>query len=98
MFPEVEHLIRAAVELRAKLMPYLYSAFAKYHFEGIPPYRSLFMDYGMFLSEKPQANGALDDTANPYQEVSGMDIKDQFLVGESLMAFIKFFFGKINIF
>lgn len=86
MFPEVEHLIRAAVELRAKLMPYLYSAFAKYHFEGIPPYRSLFMDYGLFLSEKPQANGELDDTANPYQEVSGMDIKDQFLVGESLMA------------
>ncbi len=86
MFPEVEHLIRAAVELRAKLMPYLYSAFAKYHFEGIPPYRSLFMDYGLFLNEKPQANGELDDTANPYQEVSGMDIKDQFLVGESLMA------------
>ena len=26
-------------------MPYLYTAFARYHFEGIPPFRALVMDY-----------------------------------------------------
>ena len=86
MFPEVENTIREIVQLRESLQPYFYTAFAKYHFEGIPPYRSLFMDYGMFLSENRQRSGDLDDTANPYQEVQSSDIKDQFMFGDCLMA------------
>ena len=86
MFPEVEDSIREAVLLREKLLPYLYTAFAKYHFDGIPPYRSLFMDFGMFLSGSGQTSGELDDTANPYQEVQTSDIKDQFMIGDCLMA------------
>jgi alpha-D-xyloside xylohydrolase len=27
------------------LLPYLYAAFARYHFEGIPPFRALMLDY-----------------------------------------------------
>lgn len=86
MFPEVESAVCEAIRLRARLLPYLYSAFARYHTEGIPPFRSLFMDYGIFLNTRKQTQGALDDTENPYQEVAGTDIKDQFIVGDTLMA------------
>lgn len=40
-----ENLVRAAFDLRMALVPYLYTAFAKYRDEGIPPFRSLAMDY-----------------------------------------------------
>ncbi|MEI6521041.1 MAG: glycoside hydrolase family 31 protein, partial [bacterium] len=40
-----ENLVRAAFNLRMTLVPYLYTAFAKYRDEGIPPFRSLAMDY-----------------------------------------------------
>ena len=33
------------LELRMSFIPYLYSAFADYHFDGIPPFRALVMDY-----------------------------------------------------
>jgi len=38
-------MVRQLFELRMSLLPYLYSAFMKYHREGIPPIRSLVMDY-----------------------------------------------------
>jgi alpha-D-xyloside xylohydrolase len=33
--------VREALELRMRLLPYLYSAFAAYHFEGVPPIRPM---------------------------------------------------------
>ncbi|MFT4154869.1 TIM-barrel domain-containing protein [Parafilimonas sp.] len=33
------------IELRMQLLPYLYNAYAKYHFEGTPVFRALVMDY-----------------------------------------------------
>lgn len=42
---ELEALVRTQFNFRMSLIPYLYSAFAKYHFEGIPPFRALIMDY-----------------------------------------------------
>ena len=86
MFSEAENTIREIVKLREKLLPYFYSAFAKYHFEGIPPYRPLFMDYGLFMNAPKQTLGELDDTANPYQEVAELDITDQFIFGDTLMV------------
>jgi len=85
-FPEVEAGIRQAIELRKSLMPYIYSAFAKYHFYGIPVYRPLAMDYGMFMDQQTIAQAELDDTENPYQMVSAEDVTDQFIFGETLMA------------
>jgi alpha-D-xyloside xylohydrolase len=43
-FPEVEDGVRAAMKLRMRLIPYLYSAFARYQQEGIPPFRALVLD------------------------------------------------------
>ena len=42
---ELEQQVKKLVELRMSLIPYLYAAFARYHFEGVPPFRSLILDY-----------------------------------------------------
>ena len=50
-FPEVEPVVRKYLKLRMRLMPYLYSAFARYHFEGTPPFRPMALEPGMHNSE-----------------------------------------------
>lgn len=42
---QVEADIRKLLNFRMSLIPYLYNAFADYHFKGIPPFRALVMDY-----------------------------------------------------
>ncbi|MCQ6956410.1 TIM-barrel domain-containing protein [Mucilaginibacter aquariorum] len=42
---QTEADIRKLFEFRMSLIPYLYNAFADYHFKGIPPFRALVMDY-----------------------------------------------------
>jgi alpha-D-xyloside xylohydrolase len=44
-YKEVQELCRKVFEHRMRFIPYLYASFAKYHFEGIPPFRALVMDY-----------------------------------------------------
>jgi alpha-D-xyloside xylohydrolase len=41
----VETDIRKLLNFRMSLIPYLYSAYADYHFMGVPPFRALVMDY-----------------------------------------------------
>ena len=43
-FPEVEPIIRKYLELRMRLLPYFYSAFARYHFDGTPPFRAMALE------------------------------------------------------
>ncbi len=42
---EVTAAMRRLLRLRMSLIPYLYSAFADYHFQGTPPFRAMVMDY-----------------------------------------------------
>jgi alpha-D-xyloside xylohydrolase len=42
---ELEASAKKLIDLRMSLLPYLYSAFAKYHFDGTPPFRALVLDY-----------------------------------------------------
>lgn len=44
-YQEIEAACRSVLELRMKLIPYLYAAFSRYHQEGLPPFRGLVMDY-----------------------------------------------------
>ncbi len=44
-YKDLEQKARKLIELRMSLIPYLYAAFSRYHFEGIPPFRSLIMDF-----------------------------------------------------
>lgn len=41
---EVVKLVKQALELRMRLLPLLYTAFAQYHREGVPPFRALVVD------------------------------------------------------
>jgi alpha-D-xyloside xylohydrolase len=43
--PQVEADVRKLLNFRMSLVPYLYNAFADYHFKGIPAFRALVMDY-----------------------------------------------------
>ena len=42
---EVEDLCRKFLKLRMSLIPYLYAAFARYRFEGLPPIRALVLEH-----------------------------------------------------
>lgn len=42
---EAVALVRQALELRMRLLPYFYAAFARYWKDGQPPFRALVMDY-----------------------------------------------------
>ncbi len=42
---EMESMTRKLVNIRMKLLPYLYDAFALYYEAGVPPFRPLVMDY-----------------------------------------------------
>ena len=48
-FPEVEAQVREVAMLRMRLLPYIYSTFARYHFEGIPPFRAMQLVEGLNL-------------------------------------------------
>lgn len=53
---QLQNLCKHLIEIRMQFVPYLYSAFVRYHQEGIPPFRALVMDY----PEDPQT-WAVDD-------------------------------------
>jgi alpha-D-xyloside xylohydrolase len=42
---ELEQLAKKMIDIRMSLLPYLYAAYAKYHFDGTPVFRPLVMDY-----------------------------------------------------
>ena len=42
---QLEASAKKLIDLRMSLLPYLYSAFAEYHFKGTPPFRALVLDY-----------------------------------------------------
>lgn len=86
-FPEVEKQIKEYAMLRMQMMPYWYSEFARYHFDGIPPFRAMNLEPGF----NPELGGAaklsdahLED--NPYLEAVSKEIKDQYMAGEYLLV------------
>jgi alpha-D-xyloside xylohydrolase len=42
---ELEQKVKKLIETRMSLIPYLYAAFADYHYKGVPPFRALVLDY-----------------------------------------------------
>ena len=62
-FADVEKQVKDIMTLRMSLIPYLYTAFAHYAFEGTPPVRAMNLEPGF-----------------------DKDMKDEFMVGESLLV------------
>jgi alpha-glucosidase (family GH31 glycosyl hydrolase) len=85
-FPEVADAVRDVMKLRVQLIPYLYSAFARYRHEGVPPFRALALDGCLPKTEEAYVQGKTDDTANPYARALCRDIRDQYLMGDSIMV------------
>lgn len=84
-YPEVEKQVREIALLRMRLIPYFYSAFARYHFDGIPPFRAMQLEPGFPTHAKVEMhNASLND--NPYPEYFLKEIKDQFMAGEFLLV------------
>ncbi|GGW46025.1 TIM-barrel domain-containing protein [Arenibacter certesii] len=74
-FPEVTDMVRDVVELRQKLLPYLYTAFYEYNQKGIPPFRAMVLESGYRSSEQIK-DGKLDDSKNPYAEQNRIEVTD----------------------
>lgn len=86
-FPEVEAQVKEYALLRMQMMPYWYTEFARYRFDGIPPFRAMNLEPGFnpdqaITTEVKNAN--LED--NPYLEAISKEIKDQYMAGEYLLV------------
>lgn len=84
-FPDVNKEVNDVAKLRMQLIPYLYTAFADYAFEGIPPFRAMNLEEG-YQAEVQTEKGTLDATENPYALAVRKEAKDQFMVGPSLLV------------
>ncbi|PXV66297.1 alpha-D-xyloside xylohydrolase [Dysgonomonas alginatilytica] len=84
-FPEVADQVKYYAELRMQLMPYFYSEFAKYHFQGTPPFRAMALEEG-FRNESKTVAGSQSLEDNPYLEAVNKEVKDQYMSGEYLLV------------
>ncbi len=84
-YPEVAEQVKELSLLRMQMMPYWYSEFAKYHFEGIPPFRGMALEAGFTQEIKKEAiNNNLEE--NPYAEATVKEIRDQYMAGGNLLV------------
>ncbi|WP_222536459.1 glycoside hydrolase family 31 protein [Pedobacter polysacchareus] len=84
-YPEVEKQVKDMAILRMQMMPYWYSEFAKYHFQGIPPFRAMNMEPGFNSGiDKEVRNTDLEE--NPYVDAVTKEVKDQYMAGEYLLV------------
>lgn len=84
-FPEVAEEVKQSMVMRMRFIPYLYTAFAQYRFDGIPPFRSMHLEPDFTIDDTAGA-GELDSVDNPYAIAVTREVKDQFMVGNCLLA------------
>jgi alpha-D-xyloside xylohydrolase len=84
-FPDVANEVKEIAQLRMQMMPYWYTEFAKYHFEGTPPFRSVNLEDG-FITETGKEKNTKSLEENPYEEALNKEIKDQYMAGEYLLV------------
>ena len=84
-FPEVYEACREVATLRMQLLPYLYSIFAQYYLEGLPPFRAMNLING-FDGKVKRIKGTLDATDNPYEMVTIREVTDQYMMGNDLLV------------
>lgn len=84
-YPEVAEQVKQLALLRMQMMPYWYTEFARYHYQGIPPFRAMNLEAGFRQEVKKEAvNENLEQ--NPYAEAASKEIKDQYMAGEYLLV------------
>ena len=75
--------IRDAIKLRMRLLPYWYTAFAQYHYEGTPVVRPMPL---LAAARTTEQKGQPDATANPYATARVVEVKDQYMIGDALLV------------
>ena len=80
-FPEASDSVKAAFDLRARLVPYLYNAFRKYHKEGVPPVRAMVLEKS-FVDLTAGENAKL---SGEYEKLA-QDVKDQWMFGDDILV------------
>jgi len=84
-FPEVENAVKEVAGLRMQLLPYLYSAFAQYYFEGIPPFRA--MNLTAEFNTSPSGFTKTDNNSgNRLTLNTDRDFHDQYMMGDNLLV------------
>jgi alpha-glucosidase (family GH31 glycosyl hydrolase) len=88
-YPEVEKQVKEYALLRMQMMPYWYTEFAKYHYEGTPPFRAMSLEEGYLTEPKKEnitASAKVNLEENPYAEAVAKEVKDQYMAGEYLLV------------
>jgi alpha-D-xyloside xylohydrolase len=84
-YPDVYKQCQEVAFLRMQMLPYLYSSFADYYFNGTPPFRGMNLEEGFELTTEVE-EGKFDETKNPYAEALKKEVKDQYMMGEFLLV------------
>ena len=85
-YPDVAAQVKELALLRMQMMPYWYSTFARYHFEGIPPFRGMALEPGFTQPSKIETVTSTNLEENPYLLATTKEIKDQYMAGEYLLV------------
>ncbi|MFZ9963615.1 MAG: TIM-barrel domain-containing protein [Terrimicrobiaceae bacterium] len=87
-FPEVTDQVRDVIQLRMRLLPYLYTAFADYNRKGIPPIRAMILEDDSMTATIEEKSAELDDVHNPYADggILVNEQNDQFMFGPSILV------------
>jgi len=85
-FPEVERQVKEIALLRMRLLPYFYTEFARYRFDGIPPFRAMALEDGFLAAETRTESKVASLEQNPYEEAVLKEVKDQYMAGECLLV------------
>ncbi|MCP5535182.1 MAG: DUF5110 domain-containing protein [Akkermansiaceae bacterium] len=67
-YPDATDAIRRTIQLRMKLLPYLYTAFADYNLHGIPPIRSMLLESNQAKAQVKEQQRKLDGETDPYAD------------------------------
>lgn len=85
-YEDATDAVRQVIQLRLRLLPYLYTAFSDYYFKGIPPIRAMMLETNTNSSTPTHIKGVLDDVTNPYVEGKNIERNDQFMFGPSILV------------
>lgn len=82
----VTDAVREVIQLRMRLLPYLYSAFAEYQQQGVPPIRAMILEDGFSAEQDEIIEGTLDSETNPYAMGKRIEKTDQYMFGRSILV------------
>ena len=81
-FPDVTDAVQETIDLRMRLLPYLYTAFANYHRSGIPPVRGMLLE--ALLSKQDSTGEAGNDDVGGEKDVFEDDT--MYMFGPSILV------------